>query len=134
MNEPILNGKMTVTENKGGRLTCLTLLPEQADLQLIGGPGKDSWVDGVNYPVASGSTNLAAAEHGSWRLEVSPKNPGTLDYFLHVLFVDDAGAIPINPDLVKLSKDKKSYSVEVAGWAIRFPCERGGIAHIKKKK
>ena len=134
--EPKIEGNTTVIENNGGRLTCVTMVPENAELQLIGGLGKDAWVNGVNYPSSRGKINPVATGdvHGSWRLEVSPKNQQTTDYFLNVLFVDDTDAAPVKPDLVKLNKDGKSYSVEVAGWSVQFPLKAGGIATIKKNK
>jgi hypothetical protein len=94
VNEPVIRGNMTVTENNGGRLSCLTVLPAEARLQLVGGPGKEFWVNGKNYPIDSEATPRRGIEPGAWRLEVAPREKQTMDYFLHVLFVDDATAPP----------------------------------------
>ena len=72
-----------------GKLTVNTLLPESSDCQIasIGGPGKEAWVNGVNYaaiPKPGGSN-----EGGGWRIEVSPKTARETDYFLNVLQVGD---------------------------------------------
>ncbi len=131
VNEPIIKGKLAVTENKGGRLSSLTLYPEDAKLQLIGGPGKEAWVNGVNYPIDKDSHKGPQFETGAWRLEVSPGTKQTMDYFLHVLFVDDAGATQVDPRSVELIKDKNSIGARVAGWKVSFPLAKGSNAAIE---
>ena len=132
VNEPVIKGKMTIAENKGGRLSCLTLLPEDANLQLIGGPGKEAWVDGVNYPIDSEAWVRPGLEPGAWRLEVSPNTRQIQDYFLHVLFVDDVDAVPVDAKNVKLIKGNKNVEVDVAGWKVTFPFTAGGITLVEK--
>ena len=132
VNEPVIKGKMTIAENKGGRLSCLTLLPEDANLQLIGGPGKEAWVDGVNYPIDSEALVRPGLEPGAWRLEVSPNTRQIQDYFLHVLFVDDVDAVPVDAKNVKLIKGNKNVEVDVAGWKVTFPFTAGGITLVEK--
>ena len=131
VNEFVINGNFAVTENKGGRLSCLTLYPEKVNMQLIGGSGKEAWVDGVNYPHKRNLRDLPPdRELVSWRLEVSPQAKNTRDYFLHVLFVDDAGATPVDFNVAELIKDKKNLGVKVAGWKVLFPYAAGGKAVI----
>jgi hypothetical protein len=131
VNEPVISGKMTVTENKGGRLTCLTVLPEEANLKLVGGAGKEFLVDGVNYPIDSEARVRPGLEPGAWRLEVSPVKHQLTDYFLHVLFVDDDDATPVNPDLVKVIKDENSVEIHLAGRMVLFPFNETGKAVVK---
>ena len=134
VNEPTVQGAVTVAEHKGGRLSCLTLLPEQAKLQLIGGPGKEAWVNGENHPWDPTSRQRPGREPGAWRLEVSPSVPANRDYFLHVLFVDDADGAPVSPEAAVLSRDEQMASVRVAGWGIAFPLAAGEAARIERSR
>jgi hypothetical protein len=129
VEQPVVRGKITVTENNGGRLSCVTLLPQDAKLELIGGPGKEAWVDGKNYPW-NPDTKLRSREPGAWRLEVSPGAARRQDYFLHVLFVDDVGAVPVNADDAQLSQTSTEATVRVAGWEMTFPFKPGAAARI----
>jgi len=132
VNEPVVKGKMTVTENNGGRLSCLTVLPEKVKLQLVGGPGKEFWVDGANYPIDSEARKREGLDPGAWRLEVVPATKKTMHYFLHVLFVDDADAEPVDPKTVKRIGDRKSSGVTVGGWKVLFPFAVGEQTTIEK--
>lgn len=132
VNEPVIDGRMAITENKGGRLSCLTVLPEKANLQLVGGPGKEFWVDGTNYPISSATRVRKGFEPGAWRLEVSPKKQQTMDYFLHVLFVDDADAAAVNAKSVKLVKNAESATITVDGWRLVFFYHPGQHAKIQR--
>ena len=73
----------------GGRLFAETLLPAEAEIRKVGGPGKEFWVEpmGKNFPV---SKRAAAAEPGAWRIEVSPAAPAKEDRFLHAMAVAPA--------------------------------------------
>lgn len=81
-----------------GKLTVDTLLPTPDDVTItpIGGPGRQFWVDGTNYPAIprEGGVN----EGGGWRIEVSPNTERASDYFLHVLQIGnhtpDTPALP----------------------------------------
>jgi hypothetical protein len=133
VNKPVIDGKMTIAENKGGRLTCLTLLPENPRLQLIGGPGKEFWVNGENFPIDSKRQKYPSfIEPGEWRLEVSPLRKQTMDYFIHVLFVDDAEAALPDQNSAKLNKTDRNAEVLVAGWKITFPFAAGSAALVER--
>ncbi len=64
----------------GGVLEGRVLLPYQAEITAIGGPGKEFWVDGQNYDnggdiyKALAKDNRKQIEAGSWRLEISAAN------------------------------------------------------------
>jgi hypothetical protein len=69
---------------------CRTLLPEDAVLTPVGGPGKEFWAAGKNWDLDRGDLkpeNLAMM--GQWRVEVSPGSPRQEDLFLHVIQVGD---------------------------------------------
>jgi hypothetical protein len=87
VEEPVLAGRVAAVSQGGGRLFCQTLLPEDAHIELVGGPGKEFWVDGKNFPPPQPKQ---AEEAGAWRIEVSPGAPRTEDYFLHLLTTTSA--------------------------------------------
>lgn len=134
VNEPRVDGFRMVAENEGGRLTSLTLLPENAKLELVGGPGREAWVDGKNYP--SDPTRLKPVDikkTGDWRLEVSPAARQVRDHFLHVLFVDDAGGPAIDPAAVNFSTTDSAATVRLDGWELVFPFATGEAATIRRQ-
>jgi heparin/heparan-sulfate lyase len=133
VNEPSVEGRLSVAENGGGRLSTLTLLPADAKLQLVGGAGREAWVDGKNYPPApkwKKPVDIKRADN--WRLEVSPGAPRTRDHFLHVLFVDDAGAPAIDSTKVKSESTDTAATVRVEGWELVFPFAAGEAAQIRR--
>jgi len=87
IEQPVLRGRTAMITQGDGRLFCRTLLPEDAQIELVGGPGKDFWVDGNNYPPPKPDE---ATEAGAWRIEVSPGAARTQDHFLHVMYASSA--------------------------------------------
>ena len=71
-----------------GKLHCDVLLP-QADVTKVGGPGKDFWVFGENFPNAATTRPDPCNERGAWRVEVTPKTEAKEDCFLNVMQVMD---------------------------------------------
>ncbi|SDE02239.1 Copper amine oxidase N-terminal domain-containing protein [Paenibacillus sp. UNCCL117] len=73
-----------------GKLVNTSLLPtsDNASILPIGGPGKEFFVAGKNYP---NPTNDSAnnPEFGAWRVEISPKTLTETDEFLNVMQVMD---------------------------------------------
>lgn len=129
-NRPVVEANRCVIENAGGgRLTCFTLWPAQAQLRLVGGPGHEFSVRGTNYPPKKLSDTWKPIA-GSWRLEVSPAEKRTLDYFLHVLAVDDSDAAPLPPQSVTRLAGDQCLGVEVAGWSVVFPLQRKPAATL----
>jgi hypothetical protein len=133
VNQPTVRGRLAVAENAGGRLTSLTLLPAQAKLELVGGPGRGAWVNGRNYPPGTAwvkPQDIRSADN--WRLEVSPPEPQERDHFLHVLFVDDAAAAPIDPSMVQCITTETTATVRLGPWEIAFPYAAGAAAEIRR--
>ena len=100
-DEPSVNGKLTVVESGKGRLFCETVLPADASLEKIGGPGKEFWTNGKNWEpdaaflasAARGAKRTGRGPYfGAWRLEVAPGAPRAQDRFLHVLTATDTSA------------------------------------------
>lgn len=79
-------------DDDSGMLSNTVLLPakENLDMQVIGGKGKEFWVNGTNYANAPQAGRPDPRnERGEWRVEVSPSAPANEDYFLNVIQVAD---------------------------------------------
>ena len=76
-----------------GRLILTPLLPSTDNLQLntIGGPGKEYFVFGENFPNDQelAHEERSSQEPGAWRIEISPKKPAAENHFLNVMQVTD---------------------------------------------
>jgi hypothetical protein len=96
IEEPAVNGnEVEICRTKNGdegKLINTTLLPKSDDreVNVIGGPGKEFWVFGKNYPNAATTRPDPANERGEWRVELSPKKNQTENYFLNVMQVMDS--------------------------------------------
>ncbi len=131
-NEPVVDGCEFHAIQGGGKLFCKTVFPGNAILTKIGGPGKQFWSDGRNWPLPRlkpGDWNYARMKTmppdtcellGQWRMEVTPGKPATDDIFLHLIQVGDI-SLPSMTDSepvrtgnrtgVKLSYKDKEYEV-----------------------
>lgn len=98
VNEPSFTGNILKADCGRGRLFCQTLLPENAVIEKIGGPGKEYWANGKNWEVEADFDRRARARakaqghdvyFGAWRESVSPAVPARSDRFLHVLTAAD---------------------------------------------
>lgn len=76
-------------DGDSGKLHCSVLLPESADIEKVGGPGKEFWVFGNNYPNAATTRPDPCNERGAWRVEVTPGKGSKEDCFFNVLQVAD---------------------------------------------
>jgi hypothetical protein len=98
-NEPAFAGNEFRADQDGGRLFCRTLYPLDASLEKIGGPGKEFWADGRNWPIPANSPSFrllgikdasdVAETMGRWRVEVKPGAARTDDVFLHLIQTSD---------------------------------------------
>ena len=112
VNEPRIDGRLTIADCGKGRLFCETFLPEDAKLEKIGGPGKEFWSNGKNWEpdvsflasTARGAKRTGRGPYfGAWRLEVSPSKPRASDRFLHVLTAADTSSQA--PHTRKIARD-----------------------------
>lgn len=131
VNKPVIHKNISVIENSGGRVSCFTLYPQDARLELVGGVGREAWVNGMNFPKVKDHWPKPQIQTGEWRLEVKPAMQQKTDYFLHVLFVDDADNANINTDVVKLIQEKDEIGVKLVDKKIIFS-KSGKKAIIKK--
>lgn len=89
-NEPFIQGNTISFENtnagRNGRLHNTVILPtlENQQMEKVGGPGKEYWVDGKNWGT------VTQEDAGQWRVELSPKKAALSDNFLNVIQVMDA--------------------------------------------
>ena len=95
MEEPQISGNQIIVvrseHGEQGKLVNTVLLPEtdNALVTAVGGPGKEFWVFGRNYPNSPRWDDMRSVEMGAWRVELSPKEPSETDYFLNVIQVMD---------------------------------------------
>ncbi|MHC4739896.1 MAG: heparinase II/III domain-containing protein [Planctomycetota bacterium] len=87
VEEPKVSGETAVVTHLKGRLFSKTLLPADARVEVIGGPGKEFWSDGQNFPIAN---KRRECEPGAWRVEVYPGTARKRDIFCHVLYATDS--------------------------------------------
>ncbi len=88
--EPEVTGSTFRADHEEGRIMCRAMLPENAVLTKIGGPGKQFWADGRNWPLPEGYRTPDTNELlGQWRMETSPGEASEKDMFLHFIQVGD---------------------------------------------
>ena len=99
-NEPSVDGRTMRADCGRGRLFCETLLPADATLAKVGGPGREYWASGKNWEMDANFKKSAEESakrigvgtyFGKWRLEVSAPVGAKETRFLHVLTAADTG-------------------------------------------
>lgn len=102
--EPVIDGHSFAAAHEQGRLFVKTLLPTDAAITKIGGPGRQFWVDGHNYAMPESYKYPDTSPLlGQWRVEVNSTNKSKETYFLHFLQAgDEMQASAVEPELVCL--------------------------------
>lgn len=125
IEEPNIEGnRFIVKRTKNGDTGMLqnqVLLPEanNTHIEKVGGPRKEFWVFGTNYPNdAQPGRPDDANERGAWRIEVSPVIPATENYFLNVMQVADNNCQQMNE--VKRIDAKRIIGVQIANRVVTF--------------
>jgi len=90
----VFKNETTISRTKNGdsgKLINTTLLPklDNSSIQIVGGKGKEFWVNGKNYENNPTSRPDPANERGAWRVELSPLKKQKENYFLNVIQVMD---------------------------------------------
>jgi hypothetical protein len=125
-NQPVISGSLVKVVNRGGALFQYTLAPAKHEIRAIGGPGKEFWVDGANYP--PGRSPRENEEPGAWRVEVSPAEERTDDRFLHVIFIGKEGAaVPAKPGSFTAGG---MQGCRVGEWVVLLDTE-GAVANVE---
>lgn len=133
VDEPTLERREFTAAHEQGRLFCRTLLPEDAALTKIGGPGRQFWSDGRNWPLPRGyRTPDTTPLLGQWRVEVSPGRPRADDFFLHLIQAGDAGAARMVSS--RLIRKGRQVGVRFRGgdreWRVLFGTEGAASGRI----
>ncbi len=115
-----------------GYLEVQILFPRGARKAVIGGLGREFFVDGKNYDAGGRIWQLVARmrpprpEPGRWRVEVTPDQPRRRDLFLAVLMPGRRSL----PPLVEPLKETGERGVRIVGTqrtlVVRFPLDREG--------
>jgi len=103
----------------GGQLVVETLLPLNAQIEKVGGSGKECWNEATqrNYAVDMSGSRARGDELGAWRVEVIPSETATDDRFLNVLTAMDVGISA--PKVEKLEFDSL-IGASAAGHTVLF--------------
>ncbi|NGM61056.1 heparinase [Sphingobacterium sp. SGG-5] len=116
--------------SQGGTLFCRTVFPTAAKATKIGGPDRQFWSDGRNWPLPlltpkdwnyrpnspGRYTNLTTKPLlGQWRVEVAPEKPSLKDSFLHLIQVGDKDLKEMIASKAKDQGDKKGVAFDYAG-------------------
>lgn len=119
-NEPVIDGREFRADQEQGRIFCRTLCPADATLDKIGGPGKEFWADGRNWPIPAHSPYLREMgmkdasdipeNVGRWRVEVKPGAARMRDVFLHLIQVSDRRATA----MVESRVEEKGERIELS--------------------
>jgi len=91
INQPKIDDMTAIIDNGPGRLFCRTLLPKDAALSTVGGPGHECDYNGDNRVPRGKKTPSPSMRVGAWRLDVAPAKPGAETVYLHVLYPTDTG-------------------------------------------
>ena len=87
-------------------------------IELIGGPGKEFWVDGRNL-INRPRREPSGYEIGAWRAEVSPKSASGTDNFLNAMLVTDTDNDEVLPT-PQLVDNEHLVGVQLAGRVVLF--------------
>jgi heparin/heparan-sulfate lyase len=122
MEQPRIDG-MSITvapEQRGwqGKLVDQVLLPTAVRITPVGGPGKEFWVFGRNYPSEPPPhDDPNEYEIGAWRVEVSPSDAAKDDTFLNVIQITDREVPPL---LAERIEQGRTVGVRIADWTVLF--------------
>jgi hypothetical protein len=98
-------GRFVMDNGSGGRLIGRTLLPDAANMRLIGGSNFRYWVDGANRLDGARAHETSPAEPGTWRVEVQGSEQGQSHTLVHALTVTDDGGDEIETTMLPVSSD-----------------------------
>lgn len=131
IEEPqIEEGGFTVCRTKNGdsgKLSCSVLLPsaENLSIEKVGGPGKEFWVFGKNFPNAATTRPDPCNERGAWRVELSPKDAAQEDCFLNVIQMSDRSTKKLLPVSRIQNVEAKTVGAIVGSRAVVFSADCG---------
>jgi len=135
-NEPAVAGNEFRSDQDQGRIFCCTLYPLDAVLEKIGGPGKEFWAGGRNWPIPADSPYLGTigtdrADNvpeniGRWRVEVEPRKARERDYFLHLIQASDQTVDKMVESEVSETDDRIELAFNVGARAFAISLHKTG--------
>jgi hypothetical protein len=133
--QPTIEGRVLRADHGQGRMFCRTLLPEDAVLTPVGGPGKEFWAAGKDWDIVTkGLKPEDLALMGQWRVEVSPGAARKTDIFLHAIQVGNQKLQSM--DRMELLQEGQRCGVRLnAGsqtWEVRFDTNGPLGGHIRR--
>ena len=131
---PKVSGKIIRADHRDGRMFCRTLLPTDAVLTSVGGPGSEFRAAGQNWSIVSeGLKPESLALMGQWRIEVAPGSPRKSDVFLHVIQVGDQNLEAMDKAELLNTDDTCGVRLTADGrtWEITFNSTGELAGHIK---
>lgn len=108
-NEPTIHANTisfeSTQDGRNGRLhnTVVLPAPDNQQIETVGGPGKEYWVDGKNWGT------VTQEDAGQWRVELSPKEAALSDNFLNLIQVMDAQPVQTALTIDKCFSDNGDY-------------------------
>ena len=134
-HKPTLLNKTIRADHGEGRMFCRTLLPDDAVLTPVGGPGKEFWAVDQNWDIVSDGLKLESlALMGQWRVEVTPGEPRKYDVFLHVIQVGDQ-KLKVMDEITLFQKEGAcgvSLTVGNQKWEVTFNSTGKLGGHIRR--
>jgi heparin/heparan-sulfate lyase len=128
IEEPIIDGSTfrvrLASHGWSGALRNTTLVPAADNLRIekVGGPGKEFWVDGRNYP---NETTPPDPEKATWRVEVSPRQPAAADLFLNVIEVMDGDSAASGGLAIETIENRDVVGIRIADRVVLFHSRAG---------
>lgn len=124
-NEPLaFPGNIFRADNGNGRLFIRTLLPQNPQIDKIGGSGKQFMASGRNWPLPNGEKAFAKANSlGQWRLEVKSPKQFASQRFLHIIHVSSIKEMTmVNSEYVKDDQREGLEFIDANGckWQVTF--------------
>ena len=118
-NESKQSEKQSILFSRGGALVAETLLPSDAERELI----KGSFViDGESLTFTRFASQALSAEKGWGRIEISPKRGNETDLILHAMCVCDEDGATSVPSASVFESDAV-VGASLLGYAVFFPRE-----------
>lgn len=134
MEQPEIKNNETIIsrtrDGDQGVLINIPLLPKKGNIEVnkIGGPGKEFWVFGKNYPNEPRPGDDPRGERGSWRVEIKPVNQSKEDYFLNVMLITDTNHITQRAE-VRMIESENVIGVQLNNRVILFDRESCRLKH-----
>lgn len=122
--QPTVGADLVSARNGTGMIFQRTIYPASPAISVVGGSGKEYWVNGKNYPPAR--TPKAGEEPGAWRVEVSPTVARTQDEFLHLLYPAASGSSA--PPSVRSIDAGSMKGFETGGFVVLFAVKASSVS------